>query len=86
MTITSTPAFIGTLDANRTIVLPPEVPAGSTVAVFVVPPTASDEAARHARFAETLAAVRAASQLPQPEISDAKRDALIREARRSAHA
>ncbi len=87
MTLTPTPAYVGVIGADHTIALPPEIPAGSTVAVFVVPPlpSAADETARSARFAATLEAIRAATGMPQVEVADEELSRLIKQARQMPH-
>jgi len=63
MALETIPAYITKVGSDHTIVLPNEMPVGAMVAVIVVPTdvAAADVAARRARFAETLAAIRAAS-------------------------
>jgi len=60
----TTSAFVTTVGDDRIIRLPPDMPAGTTVAVIAVPTAMSERniEARHARFAATLAAIRAASE------------------------
>jgi hypothetical protein len=89
MALETTPAYVTKVGSDHTIVLPDEMPIGATVAIIVVPTGAAsgDDAARRARFAETLAAIRAASAgRPQPAISDGELDALIEKARKAPRA
>ena len=88
MTLKMMPAYVGTIDSNRTLVLPADIPVGATVFVFVVPThaPAPDDADRRARFAETLAAVRTAFSAPRASISDSELDALIDTARKTPQA
>jgi hypothetical protein len=82
-----TPAYVSTVGDDRTITLPDDIPAGATVAVFVLPPKAVEaEVARQARFAAMLDAIRAAiaSGESPPEMSDEELDARIERARRAA--
>ena len=86
MTLTSTPAYIATVGADYTIVLPEEIPVGAQVTITVIPtnvPNQPDDEARRSRFDETLAAIRAASvaDTTSPTISDAELDSLIKTAR-----
>jgi hypothetical protein len=86
MAIEMTPAYVATVGADHTIVVPEDIPIGTTVAVIVMPSESvkMSEEARHARFAETLAAIREASLQYSEEtpISDADLDALIKKARK----
>jgi len=89
MALETTSAYITTVGSDHTIVLPAEMPVGATVAVIVVPTstTSVDDAARRARFAETLSAIRAASaRETPPAISDDDLDALIEKARKAPRA
>lgn len=80
--LTSTAAFIGTLKPDHTLALPLEIPVGATVAVFVVPPLSPGaEVERAARFAETLAAARAA--VNPPTVSDDEIKQLVKRARQA---
>jgi len=86
MALETIPAYITKVGSDHTIVLPDEMPVGATVAVIVVPAdiTAADDAARRARFAETLTAIRDASAGgSRPAISDGELDALIEKARKA---
>lgn len=89
MALETTPAYVTKVGSDHTIVLPEEMPVGATVAVIVVPTgvATGDDAARRARFAETLTAIRAASAGgSQPAISDGELDALIEKARKAPRA
>ncbi len=90
MAIEMTSVYFTTVGSDRTIVLPDEMPVGATVAVIIMPTGASqaDDAARRARFAETLSAIRAASaqEAAQSEIADGDLDALIETARKAPRA
>ena len=88
MHVTSTPAYIVTVGADHTVILPEEIPVGSQVTITVIPSSALDqpnEAARHARFGETLAAIQSAltSGTTPATISDADLDTLIKKARKA---
>jgi hypothetical protein len=88
MPLTSTPAYIATVGEDRTIVLPAEIPIGAQVIITVVPAVQnqSDDQAYSTPFATTLAAIRAAANMPTPPaISDAELDALIKKARRASY-
>lgn len=76
--------YITTAGSDHTIVVPPNIPVGATVAVIVLPTDAGDQndAARSARFRETLAAIQAASapEGSQVVISDEELAALVERA------
>ena len=82
-----TSAYVTTVGADRTIKLPPDMPVGATVAVIAVPSPAlgRDGEARRARFAATLAAIRAASEpgAPRASVTDAELTALVERARKA---
>jgi hypothetical protein len=88
MALTTIPAYVVTVGADHTIVLPEEIPVGAQVTITVISPLPDhqDEAARASRFAETLTAIQAASRarVTPPAISDAELDALIKKARKSS--
>jgi hypothetical protein len=89
MPLTSTPAYIVTVGADHTVVLPKEIPVGSQVTITVIPSSAldqQDDAARHARFGETLAALQSASTTgaTPATVSDADLDSLIKKARKAS--
>ena len=88
MELETIPAYITVVNPDRTIVLPDDMPIGARVAVVIVPSDLSlpdNDAARHERFAKTLAAIKAAmeSAEPSPTISDDDLDELIEAARKS---
>ena len=87
MPLTSTPAYIATVGEDHTIVLPEDIPVGAQVTITMIPSSAPNEhdEARRARFAETLAAIHAASttETAPPAISDSELDALIKRARKA---
>jgi len=89
MPLTSTPAYIVTVSADHTVVLPEEIPVGSQVTITVIPSGArdqQDDAARHARFGETLAALQSALTIETTPatVSDADLDKLIKKARKAS--
>lgn len=85
-----TSAYITTVGPDRTIVLPPEMPVGMTVAVVVVPSDTSEpeDEARRARFEATVSAIRAASasSTVEPPISDDELTTLVERARKTRSA
>src|SRR5262245_32547510 len=88
MTLTLTPAYIASVGADRTIVLPEEIPVGALVTITVIPSDLldqRDDTARRSRFEETRAAIRATSttETTPPAISDAQLKALIKKARKA---
>jgi hypothetical protein len=87
MALKTTEAFITKVGAGHTIVLPDEMPIGTTVVVTVVPESEVEEVdeERHARFAATIEAIRRSYPFyeAQPPISDDELDALIERARKS---
>lgn len=87
MALVTTEAFITKVSADHTIVLPAKMPVGTTVIVTVVPESGVEEIdqERHARFAETLDAIRRSYPFyeAQPSISDEELDDLIERARKS---
>jgi len=88
MPLTSTPAYIAIVGEDHTVVLPEEIPIGAQVTITVIPPVQNqlDDRARSARFAETLAAIRAATNAPNPPaISDTELDVLIKKARKASY-
>lgn len=80
-----TPAYVATVRADHTVVLPADVPVGSKVAVVIMSPDEGDKAekARRARFQKVLDAIKAATEagFTPPAISDAEIDARIERAR-----
>jgi hypothetical protein len=82
-----TSAYVTTVGSDRIIKLPPEMPAGTTVAVIAVPSGTSEQGdvERHARFAATLAAIRAASrpESPKATVSDEELTVLVERARKA---
>lgn len=87
MALKTTEAFITKVSPDHTIVLPAEMPVGTTIIVTVVPESEVEEVEeeRHARFAATLEAIRRSYPFyeSQPPISDEELDALIERARKS---
>jgi hypothetical protein len=68
--MTTTAAYMITVESNHTIRLPKEVSVGAMVAVIVMP-NEQAEAARRARFAATLEAIRKASrQTKTPKMAE----------------
>ena len=89
MPLTSTPAYVVTVGADHTIILPEEIPVGSQVTITVIPSGASsqpDDAVRQAHFGEMLAAIQSAlaAETESDTISDADLDALIKKARKAS--
>ncbi|MCK6630452.1 MAG: hypothetical protein L6R45_35435 [Anaerolineae bacterium] len=84
MTIETTPAYITTVGPDHTIVLPDDIAVGATVAVVLMSNVPGDDEGRQARFAATLAAIRAASigEGPLPSIADEDLEVLVKKARR----
>jgi hypothetical protein len=83
--MTTTSAFVSTVKADRTIVLPEGIPVGARVAVVLLPQEELQEesAARNMRFQSVMDAIRAAinSNFEAPAISNKDLDQLIQEAR-----
>jgi hypothetical protein len=70
--MTTAAAYMLTVGHNHTIELPQEAPVGAMVAVIVMP-NEQAEAARRARFAATLEAIRKASrQTKTPKMAEAE--------------
>ena len=93
--MTTTSAYVSTVDDNRTIVLPEGIPVGARVAVILLPSEemSSEEAykesaVRNVRFQKVMDAIRAAigSNFTSPEVSDRELKQLIHEARQAAKA
>jgi hypothetical protein len=86
MTIETTQAYITTVGPDHTIVLPDDITVGATVAVVLMSNALKNDDERQARFAATLAAIRAASALgtEPPTITDTQLDALIQIAKRAS--
>jgi len=80
MAVELTPTHVATIRHDHTIALPNEMPVGAKVMVIVMPDEIS-EAARKARFAKTMEAIRVAMQMPLPKITDAELNALVDKAR-----
>ncbi len=76
-----TPAYITTVTEDHTVVVPPDLPVGTVVAVVAV---VSDEAARQRRFSATLSAIRQAMAPRQTDVepTDDEIDALVARARK----
>jgi hypothetical protein len=88
--MTTTPAFVSTVKADRTIEIPESIPVGSKVAVILLPhdEQLEESAARELRFHKVMDAIRAAinNNFVSPEISDKELNKRIREARQAAKA
>jgi hypothetical protein len=83
MAVELTPTHIATIRPDHTIALPNEMPVGAKVMVIVMPDESS-EAARKARFAKTMEAIRAAMEMPLPKITEAELDTLVDKARKTS--
>lgn len=84
MSISTTPAYIGTVGEGHVVSVPSEVPVGSKVAILLLPETVEEqEAGRKERFASVLSAIGSAiaAGYTTPAVSDDELDALIRRAR-----
>ena len=85
--MTTTSAYVSTVGADRTIVLPESVPVGAKVAVVLLPAdeTFDGNEARKARFRIVMDAIRAAmdSRFPAREVGEAELEKLIDEARQA---
>lgn len=82
MTLKTTSAYITTVGPDHTIVLPDDIAVGATVAVVLMPLSAETE--RQARFAATLAAVRAAAGQATPPVTDEELKVLVKKARQAS--
>lgn len=90
MSVSTTPAYIGTVEEGHTVSVPNEVPVGTKVAILLLPLAAvpdtieEQEAARAERFSSVLAAIRSAiaAGYTAPALPDEELDARIRRARR----
>jgi hypothetical protein len=88
MELETIPAYITVVTADRTIVLPDDMPIGAKVAVVIMPSERSlpnEDDARRERFAKTLAAIKAAveSEESLSAMPDDALDELIEKARKS---
>jgi hypothetical protein len=87
MAVELTPTYIATVRPDHIIVLPEEMPVGAQVMVILVPPKAvsvENDPARAARFAATLAAIKAAMENPIPNPpTDEELKALVEKARKT---
>jgi hypothetical protein len=85
--MTTTSAFVSTVKADRTIVVPEGIPVGAKVAVVLLPTeeTQEESAARNMRFQKVMDAIRAAinTNFTSPSVSDKELDKLIEEARQA---
>lgn len=85
MSLSTTPAYIGTVEEGHTVSVPSDVPVGTKVAILLLPSTAVEEqeAGRKERFGNVLAAIRSAiaAGYTAPAIPDEELDARIRRAR-----
>ena len=88
MAIELTPAYVATVRPDHTVVLPEEMPIGSTVMVIVLPSKAvapENDPTRAARFEATLAAVKAAMENPIPNPpTDEELKAMVEKARKAS--
>jgi hypothetical protein len=86
MTLETTRAYITIVGPDHTVVVPDDIAVGATVAVVVMSTTPDAEAERQARFAATLAAIRAASapETTPAAVTDTELEALIKEARQTS--
>lgn len=85
--MTTTNAFISTVNTDRTIVLPDSIPIGAKVAVLILPiEDDSTEEARNRRFEQTLSVIQRAISdgYTSPDISKQELKARIRRARKAA--
>ncbi|MBX3054613.1 MAG: hypothetical protein KF753_24295 [Caldilineaceae bacterium] len=78
------PAFISTVNADRTIALPENIPVGAKVAVMVMSEELEDSPERRLRFERVMATIQAAiaEGFAAPAISDRELDSRIKMARR----
>lgn len=85
MSVSTTPAYIGTVGEGHTVSIPAEIPIGARVAILLLPPEAIDEQEleRKEKFERVMAAIRAAiaGGYTPPAITDEELDARIRRAR-----
>ena len=85
MSLSTTPAYIGTVGEGHIVSVPSEVPIGAKVAILLLPPDPIDEreSTRKERFESVLAGIRSAiaAGYTTPAISDEELDARIRRAR-----
>ncbi len=85
MSVSTTPAYSGTVSEGHTVRIPAEVPIGARVAILLLPSEAVDEREfeRKEKFESVMAAIRAAiaAGYTPPAISDEELDARIRRAR-----
>lgn len=85
MSVSTTPAYIGTVDEGHTVSVPSEVPIGTKVAILLLPSTSVDEreAERKERFDSVMIAIRSAisADYTPPTISDEELETRIRRAR-----
>ena len=85
--MTTTSAFVSTVKADRTIVVPEGIPVGAKVAVVLLPTeeTQEESAARNMRFQKVMDTIRAAinTNFTSPSVSDKELDKLIEEARQA---
>lgn len=85
MTLETTSAFITTVGPDHTIVLPEDIAVGATVAVVLMSNPLQENGERQARFAATLAAIRAAAaETTPPPVTEAELAGVIKKARRTA--
>lgn len=72
-----TEAYITVVGSDHKIDLPAKMSVGAKVAIILVDDDQTVELARQQRFADTLAAIRAASLEKLPVISDTELDKLV---------
>ena len=88
--MTTTSAYVSTVGADRTIVLPESVPVGAKVAVVLLPDdeTVGGGDARSMRFQIVMDSIQAAmdSHFATREVTEAELKQLIYEARQAAKA
>ncbi len=86
--MTTTSAYVSTVKADRTIVLPDGIPVGAKVAVVLLPSeeTQEDSDVRNRRFQKVMDTIRAAinNNFVSPEVSERELNQLIDEARQNA--
>ena len=88
--MTTTSAYVSTVGADRTIVLPESVPVGAKVAVVLLPADekVDESETRSARFQIVMDAIQAAmdSHFATREVTEPELKQLIGEARQAAKA
>lgn len=79
----TTSAFITPVGPDHTIVLPNDIAVGATVSVVLMSPLPHADAERQTRFAETLAAIRAASAVKASLLAD-ELEGLVKRTRQTS--